>query len=77
VKGGRDTRKKAERLAWCEERALRYLARAAAAMTEPNPDNKAWAIVWTGMAMLRLAESDPDQAAVDRAEKIIKAMTVE
>ena len=74
MRGGADTRKRAEHLRWLDYEALRCLSRAAALMSDPDEANKGEALFWTGMASIRIAQGDPEKAAHDRALQIVAAL---
>jgi hypothetical protein len=60
--------------AWCEARAARHLIQAQASLLLPTPENKANAMLFISLALLRLAESDPQQSALAHAERIMQAV---
>lgn len=67
------TRREADRIRHLEGQVRDNLIRAAAAMTEPSPENKGVALFYATLATIRLAESDAQGAAEQLALSMIRA----
>lgn len=52
--------------------AMEYMGKAIAALSLPTPDNKAAALIACGIAMMRIADSDPNRDALDIAVRAIE-----
>jgi hypothetical protein len=50
------------------------LVEAAACLTLPIPERKAAALVLAGIAMLKIAESDPSEAAREKAVELVRSI---
>lgn len=59
---------------WAEEEAARCLVKAAAAMTEPTPENKTAALLLSAMAIVRIAESDPEHTVRRKAVQHVRRL---
>lgn len=67
-----ETRKAAEALRRAEGDARDLFAKAAAAMTEPTPENKAMALFWGALAIVKMAQSDPHNDTANRVEQVVR-----
>lgn len=67
-----ETRKAAEALRHAEGQARDLFAKAAAAMTEPTTENKALALFWAALGLVKMAESDPGDEVLVRVEQVIR-----
>lgn len=54
------------------DEAIRCLIRATEALLMPTVERKAEAIVWMGIALVHVANSDPDEKARALAENVIR-----
>jgi hypothetical protein len=59
---------------WCLGQAQRCAITALNALLVPTAHGKADAMLYLGLAMLRIAESDPDERALNVAEECLRTV---